>query len=107
MTNQPPREVMEAPEGYEWTGVIHCPRKSELYAEWREDRWETSIAAIDRDFMAPILRKIKSPTVMVELPRALTKTIANTWPDKLGKYDEPWMHEVGEACRCALENEDE
>jgi len=69
-----PKEITTPPEGYEWTGEIRTPQwATEPYGEWHHFTGQWTVAQGQgherSDSRYPILRKIKSPTVMVELQR--------------------------------------
>jgi hypothetical protein len=104
LTNQPPKEITTPPEGYEFagTGTVMPDGK---YAQWVGDRWLPATNMTD-DVIGPvqILRKIKPPTVMVELPREAVEWLADNgnWSDRL-----PFMNKSTQACRKALEAENE
>ena len=107
MPNQPPKELTTPPEGYEWTGEVRQPEHGDDYTVWGFRgwvalTWRTSEVSYRTH---PILRRILSPTVTVELSRNAANYIAATWPSRFGLYDAPWMSDVGQACEAALEAE--
>ena len=103
ITHNAPPEITTPPEGYEWTGEFRIAGGNERVAAWShiDGRWVThSGNGADRH---PILRKVKPPTVMVELPRE--------WVEVAAKSDRVLTtrdisREIHEACREALENEE-
>ena len=69
--SNPPAEITTPPEGYEWAGEFREPKwGSEPYGEWRGE-WAVAYGqGFEMDgTRKPILRKIKPPTVIIELDR--------------------------------------
>ena len=107
MSNQPPKEVTQAPIGYEWTGEWRVPRQHEPFIgtwRWDSNGWDSGDVEMwgdetpDRAY--PILRKIKPPTLMVEVPRE-----AAEWVAQVDMAITPQAIPLQEACRKALEAE--
>jgi len=103
--NRPPKEVTEPPEGYEWTGECEAPQ--DWFAVWFSEinKWK---AFHLRDYFTarphPILRRVKPPTVTVELLRSDAKAYAANSPSPNGH--DRLTDRLSEACRLALQAED-
>jgi len=98
--NRPPKEITQAPSGYEWTREYRKPVTGEHSAVWASSLgWVLYEGASLEEH--PILRKVKPPTVMVELPRESVDYYANGDDGTVSHVDA-----VIRACRAALEAEE-
>ncbi len=103
----PPEQITTPPDGYEWTGEFTTPAWSapEPYGEWDGEQWRVALGRGNEPSgtRKPILRKIKPPTVMVELAREDAKHMGETHVTCFAP--ESIECRLAAACRKALEQE--
>lgn len=98
---------VDVPDGYEATGEWRFAEANQPHAHVRMDgsSWAVLDGVCDCIGPAFILRRVKSPTVMVEMPRSFAERVANSPQPVTVTYVA--SKDVIDACRAALKAEAE